>query len=465
MKKNIIFSLSLLLPFGMMLLYVWLTASELPLRDNIYLIAGGPIEAFLKGTLTFSDLWRASDGQRFLGYNLFLLANVKWLSLNDKALALCIPVFILFATVLLYCNYKKSLLPERSPEFIAASFFVLSFIIFNVIQWESLIFGYALAYQSSMPFFIMSFITLEKFLDHGGRKNFAAASISMALAVLVFSGKLYIVFAPALLCTFICFVFTKHVRFTQDFRLRVLLIILLLSVITFIYSYRIQHNDYVSDQVFYAEQIFADPFQAAQFLLASFGSSVVGIDMFFASSYLTFQTVVTFGCFIVLLYMAALILFVNRRLYEKTYLPFFLIMLTLIYVIFMTFRRFGLGLDYGMASRFAYIHLFGLAAVSWIFLYTLSGRNQLKAFVKPFVFAGVGIILAGLLLTSVIVWQVQPSRRAYLMQLKNIAMHLDTASTEDLALFGECPDQVRASLQLLREHKMSVYRGISVEKQ
>lgn len=458
MKKNIIFSLSLLLPFVMMLLYVWLTASELPLRDNIYLIAGGPIEAFLKGSLTFSDLWRASDGQRFLGYNLFLLANVKWLSLNDKALALCIPVFILFAAVLLYCNYKKSFLPERSPEFIAASFFVLSFIIFNVIQWESLIFGYALAYQSSMPFFMMSFITLERFLDHGGRKNFVAASISMALAVLVFSGKLYIVLAPALLCTFICYVFTQHVRFTQDFRLRVLLIVLLLSVIIFIYSYQIQHNDYVSDQVFYAAEIFANPLQAAQFLLASFGVSIIGIDAFFAFSFLTLQTVVALGCFVVILYIAALLLFVNQKMYKKTYLPFFLIIQTLIYMVFMTFRRFGLGLDYGMASRFAYIHLLGLAAIIWIFIFALTRRKQLRLFKKLFLYGAGGVILSGLLMGSAVTWHVQPGRRAYFKQLNDIAMRVETATDEELMNIGVWPDQVRGALRLLREHDLSIYR-------
>ena len=83
-RNKAIFCLSLLIPFGIMLLYVWMTAAELPMRDDIYIIKGGPIENFLKGTLDFSDLWRPSDGQRFLGYNLFLLASAAaaWLALH-----------------------------------------------------------------------------------------------------------------------------------------------------------------------------------------------------------------------------------------------------------------------------------------------------------------------------------------------------------------------------------------------
>lgn len=456
-RKKIIFCLSLLLPFGIMLLYVWMTAAELPLRDDIYIIKGGPIESFLNGTLTFSDLWRPSDGQRFLGYNLFLLASARWFLLNYKVLALMIPFFILCAALLVYREYKKSLLPERSPEFVAATFFVLTFIIFNVTQWESLIFGYALAYQSSMPFFIISFITLELFLSRGGSTYFAAAVISASLAVLVFSGKLYIVFAPALLCTFLCYVLTKQVSLTKDFRLRVLLIILFLSIIAFIYSYRIQYNDYVSEQVFYAAEIFAHPSKAAQFLLASFGSSVVGIDVFFSASYFSFPAVVALGCFIVFFYMTALVLFLKTRMYEKTYLPFFLIMLTLFYLVFMTFRRFGLGMDYGMASRFAYISLFGLAAVSWIFIYTLSRRDQPKTLVRIFIFAGLSMILAGLLLTSIMVWRIQNDRRAYFVQLNDIAMRVDTATDEELINISVWPEQVRGALKLLREYNLNIY--------
>ncbi|HON58607.1 MAG TPA: hypothetical protein PLT45_03630 [Smithella sp.] len=458
MRQKIIFSLSLLLPFGMMLLYVWLTATELPLRDDIYVIADGPIKAFLNGTLAFSDLWRASDGQRFLGYNLFLLASAKWFSLSYKALALLIPFFVLFAAVLLYREYRESLLPQRSPEFIAATFFILSFIIFNVIQWESLIFGYALAYQSSMPFFILSFVTLEVFIAQGGIKNYAAALIATALAFLVFSGKLYIVFLPALGCTFLCYILTRRAYLTRKFWHRSVSLVFLLAVIGLIYFYKIQENDYVSDQVFYAAEIFADPFHAAQFFLASFGASVIGVDVFFSVGYLSFPIMVMMGLFIVFFYIVAIVLFISSRMYEKTYLPFFLIMLTLFYLVFMTFRRFGLGMDYGMASRFTYISLYGLAAISWIFIFVLSTQKKPKTLETVSIFAALSIMLTGLLMTSLIVWHVQPARQDYFMKLYDIVMRVDTATDEELLNIGVWPEQVRSSLKLLREHNLNVYR-------
>jgi hypothetical protein len=111
-----------------------------------------------------------------------------------------------------------------------------------------------------------------------------------------------------------------------------------------------------------------------------------------------------------------------------------------------------------MASRFAYISLFGLAAVSWIFIYTLSGRKRPKRLVKTFIFTGFSMILAGLLLTSMIVWRIQPERKEYFMKLNDIALHVDTATDEDLLHISVWPEQVRYALKLLREHNLNVYR-------
>ena len=459
MRAKIILSLSLLVPFALLFIYVWSTATDVVVRDDIYIIKGGPIENYLNGTLTLSDLWRPSDGQRFLGYNLLLLANIKWFSLSCRIFSLIIPFFIMASVLLIYRDYRKSLTPERSPEFIATTFLILTLIIFNVIQWEALIFGYALAYQSSVPFFIAGFFSLELFLSKGHLKYLLLTLTINALAILVFSGKLYITYAPALGLTFLCYAFIRRSCLTKDFWVRSFIIITSLAVIAFIYMYKLNQNDYVSAPVFYASEIFASPLKAAQFLLASFGASVIGIDAFFACNYFLFHHIVFLGFVIVFLYMIAVFLFFRSRMYEKTYLPFFLMMLSCIYLFFMTFRRFGLGLDYGMASRFTYISIFGLAAMSWVFIFALTRPVKAKLLLTGIMFSGFAIIFTGLILTSIIEWRIQPARKAYLAQLPSIAMRVDTATSEELAMIGVWPEQVRESLQILREHKLNVYRA------
>ena len=456
MRAKIIFSLSLLIPFALLLIYVWTTATDMVIRDDIYVIKGGPIENYLKGNLTFADLWRPSDGQRFLGFNLLMLADAKWFSLSRRAFALLIPFFTLAAVLLIYRDYRRSLQPERSSEFINATFIILALIIFNIIQWESLIFGYALSYQSSLPFFIASFYGLELFLSRGGLKYFLLAFSSNALAILVFSGKLYITYPPALALSFLCCTLT-HSGSTKNFWSRSVIIGLFLAFIAFIYMYKLNQNDYVTAQVFYAEEILNNPIRAVQFLLASFGASVIGVDVFFSCNYFSFHSMVLLGLVMVFLYMIAVFLFFRSRMFEKTYLPFFLMMLTCVYLFFMLFRRFGLGVDYGMASRFTYVSILGIAAMAWIFIYVLTRSVKPNLWLRGIMYSGFTIIFTGLIITTMIVWHVQPDRKAYLAKLRDITMRVDTATPEELSKIGLFPEQVRETLQLLREHKLNVY--------
>jgi hypothetical protein len=457
MKAKVIFSLSLLIPFALLFIYVLTTATDLVFRDDMYLIKGGPIENYLNGTLTFSDLWRSTDSTRILGYNILMLANIKWFSLNSKIIALLVPFFMMASAILIYTQYQKSLTPNRSQDFIAATFLLISFIIFNIIQWESLVFGNGLTQTAATPFFIASFISLELFISKGTRKYLLMAVMLPSLAMLVFGGRLCIVFLPTLGITFLIYLITHKFKLTKDFWCRAFLISVFLSAIAFIYAWGIHHNEY-SDSSYLATEAFAHPFDAIQFLLAAFGSSVVGIDAFFACDYFSFHTIVLLGLAVVIFDILAMIFFFSSKMYEKTFLPLFLIMQTFIYLGFMTIVRFGLGLDYGMASRYTYVSIYGIMATAWIFIYMLASTAKLNIFFKSAIFTGLSIIFSGLLLTSIIIWHFQPHQKAFFEQLQKIAIRVDTATEEELSRFGERPEQVRESLLLLREHKLNAYR-------
>ena len=462
MKAKIFLSLSILIPFVLIFIYVWTTATDLVFRDDIYLIKGGFIESYLRGNLTFSDLWRPTNATRILGGALLYIADIKWFSMDLRLMVLLIPFLILASALLIYRDYRKSLIQEHTKEFIAASYFILSLIIFNVIQWEGLIFGSGIGSEYPMPFIIGSFMSLELFLLKGELKYLPAALIISSLAILVFGEKLCFVFAPTLGSTFLCYMLTRHSRLTKDFWLRALMISVFLAVVVFLYIFRIDYNDYVMPSSHYKADlfnIFSHPFEAMQFLLAAFGASVIGVDAFFACTYFSFNTIVIIGFIILLFYALALVLFLGSRMYERTFLPFFLIIQTFFYLGAMTIGRFGLGgIDYGMASRYTCISIYGLAAMVWIFIFILARPERSTALLKGIIYAGLVMIFVGLLLTSMIVWRFQPNQKAYFEQLQNIAMRLDTATTEELSKFAERPEQVRASLRILREYKLNAYR-------
>lgn len=460
--------MSILIPFALLFIYVWTTATDFVFRDDMYMIKGGFIESYLNGTLTFADLWRPSNSMRILGYALLQILSIKWFSMNSKLIALMVPFFMLVSALLIYRDYRKSLIPKCAPEFIAASYIILSLIIFNVIQWEGFIFGIGIGSPYPMPFIIASFISLELFLLKGELKYLPAALLLPPLAILVFGGKLVFVFAPTLGATFLCYLFTCRTHLTKDFWFRVLIVSVFLAALAFLYIYKIDYNDYVMPFSQYAadlHEILSRPLEAMQFLLTAFGGSVVGIDAFFACSYFSFNSIVIIGLITLLIYFLALILFFRSRMYERTYLPFFLIMQTLFYLGFMTIGRFRLGgLDYGMASRYTCVSIYGLVAIVWIFIFILARSERLNALLKGTIYAVSLMICAGLLLTSIAVWNNRPGQKAFFAQLHDIAMRVDTATPEELSKFAERPEVVRESLLLLREHKLNVYRHAPVDR-
>ena len=462
MRAKFILYLSLLIPFALVFIYVLNTSTDLVAGDDMYLIKGGFIEGYLKGTLTFNDLWRPLHVSRLLGYNLLQIANIKLSSMNSKNLALLIPFFMLASAILIYREYRKSLVLEHSPEFIAATFLVLTFIIFNIIQWEGLLGGCDLVYQSSMPFFIASFIGTELFLLRGNWKYLPVTFILTPLAMLVFNGRLYVSFIPTLGSIFLCYILNYRSSLTKDFWIRALLISLFIAVIAFLYMYKININ---ANFPYAATEVFAHPLEVSEFLLAAFASSVVGVDVFFSSTYFSFNTMLIIGLIIVILYVLALALFFRSRMYERTYLPLFLIVQTFFYLGFMTIGRFELGKDSGMASRYACVSIYGIAAMVWIFIFILAHPKKLKALLKSTIITGFIIVFSGLLLTSMVVWRIQPQRKAYFEQLPNIALRVDTATPEELSKFFESPERVRDSLRLLREYKLNAYRTSSAERE
>jgi hypothetical protein len=165
------------------------------------------------------------------------------------------------------------------------------------------------------------------------------------------------------------------------------------------------------------------------------------------------------GFIVALLYILALALFFKSLMYEKTYLPLFLILQTFFYLGIMMLGRFELGKDAGMASRYACVSIFGIAAMVWVFIFILTQPKKPKVLLKSAIITGFVIIFSGLLLTSTVVWHIQPGRKAFFAQRNNIAMRVDTATPEELyKYFLESPVLVRDSLLILRKYKLNVYR-------
>lgn len=118
------------------------------------------------------------------------------------------------------------------------------------------------------------------------------------------------------------------------------------------------------------------------------------------------------------------------------------------------------------------VSIYGIVAIVWIFIFRLVQPMEQSVLLKGIISTGFTVIFSGPILTSIVVWSLQPERKAYFEQLCRVATQVDTANIYELWKFttigdpygafgptsGEMFEQVRYSLRLLREHKLNVYR-------
>lgn len=456
-KEKVILILSILVPFAVILLYVWMTVADVVFRDDMYLIKGGFVESYCNGTLTFADLWRAASSHRTLGYNMLQVANIKWFGMNSKIITLLIPFLILGSAIFIYLEYRNSLLSKRSGEFIAATFIFLGLIVFNLIRWEGLTFSYGIVYQTPMLFCIGSFICLELFLTKGEAKYWSAAFIVPALTVLVFGGTYSVSFALALGVTLILYILINRASVTKTFWLRLAIISIFLTILAFLYLYNIHDNDYFPGHFHhYVHEVFARPVEAIKFLLAAFGASVVGVSA--VNIYFSFHSMVFLGSGVVFTYLLCGYLFFASKLYEKTYMPVYLLLQSFFYLTSMMLGRFSYGIDYGMASRYTCVSVYGLVGCVWIIIFFLVNSEDSKKRWHGMLYMPLVMIFSGMILTSIVEWRIQPHRRAYFRNVHEIALRVDKASDEELSKFEERPELVRQSLKVLRDCNLNIYR-------
>jgi hypothetical protein len=458
-KEKVILIFSILAPFAVVFIYVWMTAADVPFRDDIYLIKGGFVEKYCAGTLSLADLWRATSINRIFGYNLLQLLNIKWLGMNSKIIALTIPCLMLVTALLVYHEYRRSLLPVKSPEFTAATFILLSLIIFSLVQWEGLTFAYSFVFQAPLPFFVTTFIAMELFVTKGNKKYWPAAFLLPCFSVIVFGGQHSFSFLASLVVVFTCYVALNRGSLSNIIWFRAGIMSVFLAGLLFFYMHRIEVNNYWPVSSLNMDPLWAAPVDALQFFMAALGASVVGVNA--ANMYLSFRLMVSLGVCIFLVYCLCIYFYLAVALYKKTYLPLFLMLLAIFYLMFMTAGRFSYGLDYGMASRYACVSVYGLVGCVWTIILLAVYSGNLSKWKRSLFYAPVVIIISGIILTSAVEWKIQPHRQAYFRSLYEIAQRVDTATDEELLKFEERPALVRESLRVLRDCRLNVFRPSS----
>jgi hypothetical protein len=399
---------------------------------------------------------QTQNKQRWMVYHL-LLANTAWCGLNSRLVVLLIPFVLLATAFLLYRDYHRSLAGLCSPELIAGMYFLPAIFLFNLTMWEGLTFDYGIIFVWAVPWFIASFYALEGVLLKGNWRSWVLAAIISGLAVLVFGQSSSFAFGVALAVAFGCRIALNRRKLSKEFYFRSFAAAVLLGIIAFGYLYQLKSNDYLPATTYMDWRVLVYPWDALRFIPAALAGSVLGFNT--ATSYLSSTSIIILGLLVALIYGWALRLFFKTRMYERTYLPIFMIAYALAFVAFVTMGRFQFGLLYGLASRYTCNTICGIIAIVWIGIYSFINPVVSTKRSKNIVITIAIFLVAGMCWTAAVEWRVQPYRKETFDRLSEIALRFSDATDKELADFEEHPPLIRASLGVLKKYQLNIYRG------
>ncbi|MCR5370792.1 MAG: hypothetical protein K6E83_08805 [Clostridium sp.] len=209
----------------------------------------------------------------------------------------------------------------------------------------------------------------------------------------------------------------------------------------------------------------------ARFLVKSFASDLVGIGPLLsweghgaAGEAAVYGT----GILAIALYLWAMVKILRTRMWEDTVLPILLVLSGgLNHLLVLAARWIFLDDGYGMSSRYALQYRMGILGILLVFAAAESARDEAGIrFSRPRRVLEVACmalaccaVLAGTLYTDREEIRTAPYRKAMMEEAKNIALHWEEASDEDLKLYLQHdPEQVRKAMKILEDNRLNVFR-------
>jgi len=221
----------------------------------------------------------------------------------------------------------------------------------------------------------------------------------------------------------------------------------------------------------------AEPLYFMKFLAASFSGVIIGNDTaikYFIEPAGSFKSTYIIGFVIIFMYIAAIILNIKRKIYEKTLFPIMLIVAGIgnHLIVLMSRWRFG-SIEYALSSRYSLQFQIGIIGIMLtLFIVRKEYKDKIieyknakakssycKYMIKVIcIMFTMVFIIGGNIFTSVVEWKIAPYRKENFRNLAELALRYEEASDEELRAFQYPPERVRKALKILEENKLNVFR-------
>ncbi|WKL04001.1 hypothetical protein Q0F98_12410 [Paenibacillus amylolyticus] len=206
-----------------------------------------------------------------------------------------------------------------------------------------------------------------------------------------------------------------------------------------------------------ALNILSHPIDATKFIFVSIASSVIGVSIY--EKYLSINFMIFFGFSLFVAYVYYIYCFFKNKIYERTIVPFLLIVYSFIIFVLILVARFNYGLDYGVSSRYTTDTQYGIIGLLWMSATMSTNRSLSRWNVKKIInLMLVAVVFIAYLFTNIIEWKTSPYRKIYFENLQQIALNYSNSSNDELSLFQNPNiEAVINGFRLLEKNHLNIF--------
>ncbi|MDO4438051.1 MAG: hypothetical protein Q4B86_01190 [Eubacteriales bacterium] len=399
------------------------------------------------------------------------LINVELFDFSVTFDRLCgIAGLVICAFVLAVFSYRKKL------GFLWYSFIMI--ILFSLNKWEILLNGTAWAHLVSFGLFFIYYYIFDRSFFGDENAFYKYSLIFLPFVILMFAGEYIAAFTAVMI---LMLGYAIYRRFKEDssymgmFSWRVYLVCFI-TLMTAFMIYFVSRSFAVwehagATELSAIEVIRGNPLFIPRFFIKTFAGAVIGqetIASFAGGNALSDNTVLAIGLFVIIIYLAAIVIFFIGKMYKKTLFPMMLLLSGGLNHVMVTISRWiFLKESYALSSRYSGQFMIGFIGIVIIFAiftkksdtgYTYRKRNNLKI-VLPLLMSL--FIVSGNLYTSYQEVKKAPYREANYEKMSEMIVHYEDFTEEELLKnleWHKSPEMLYNAIKILKENKLNVFR-------
>ena len=410
-------------------------------------------EKIMSGDFSFKDAWISYYGQRAPLQYFLLALNMQYFGYNTQIEIFAGAIIsLLIVFYLLYAFIKEN--HDNLSQKVKIQLLCLPFIflVFSLNKWEIIILQFSLSFAIRILFYLGIFILLNNYLLNIGDKKNKIVVISMLsiIAICFLSSAYFVAFSGSILLVILTHFLIRYKEDKAKYLIYYICLYASIIIGIIIYSVNAGYSSGMEKAI-----------NIGEFLVNFIKGALL---MFGASVFQNDNAGYTLGILIAILYIFAIILYITKKMYKKTYMPLLLILYSFINIAAIYYSRaYVFDINYLNSSRYTYETTLGLIGMLWIFaseVLSLHTTGRSKFITLTVIFLSYCIIIGGLVNSTYTQYKIGKYRGAYFENAINVLHNTEFASDNELGMLqANSSSYVRSGVNLLKKHNISIFRN------